>query len=117
MYQKITIIGNLGGDPEMKFAANGNPFTKFSVATNESYKDKDGNQVKNTTWWRVVVWGNQAESCNTYLHKGSKVLCEGQMVQDKETGSPRMWQSGSGEWKSSYEMKPMRVVFLDSKNK
>ena len=74
MYSKIIIIGNLGRDPEMRFSPSGDPVTTFSVATSRRYGDKD-----ETTWFRVSVWGKQAESCNTYLSKGSKVLVEGRL--------------------------------------
>ena len=74
MYQKIIIVGNLGRDPEMRFTPEGNPVTSFSVAASRRYKDKD-----ETTWFRVTVWGKQAETANQYLQKGSKVLVEGRL--------------------------------------
>jgi hypothetical protein len=72
MYQKLIIVGNLGKDPEMRYAPNGDAVTNLNVATNRKYTDKGGQVVKETTWFRVSVWGKQAEACNTYLKK--KVL-------------------------------------------
>jgi single-strand DNA-binding protein len=62
MFQRLIIIGNLGRDPELRFTQDGNPVTTLSVATSRKYKDKD-----ETTWFRVIVYGKQAESCNQYL--------------------------------------------------
>ena len=72
MYQKLVIVGNLGTDPEMRYTAAGQAVTNFSVATNRRYTSSDGNQVDETTWFRVSVWGKQAETTNQYLKKGNK---------------------------------------------
>ena len=72
MYQTIILIGNLGKDPEMRFTPSGQPVTTLSVATNRRYNGQNGQPVKETTWFRVTVWGKQAESCNEFLHKGSR---------------------------------------------
>ena len=114
MYQLIVIAGNLGRDPEMRFTPSGQAVTNLNVATNNQYTSKSGENVKETTWWRVSVWGKQAESCNEYLRKGSKVLVEGRMTQDTATGGPRVYES-NGTWRSSYEITAQIVRFLSSR--
>ncbi len=109
MYQRIIIIGNLGRDPEQRFTPDGTPVTSFSVATSRRYGEKD-----ETTWFRVTVWGKQAESCNQYLHKGSKVLVEGRLRPD-ESGNPTVFQRKDGSWGSSYEVTADAVKFLSGK--
>ena len=116
MYHTLIIVGNLGRDPEMRYTPSGQAVTSFSVATTSQYKSKDGEQVKETIWWRVSVWGNQAEACNQYLKKGSKVLVEGRVTPDKETGSPRVYQTKDGKSASSYEVTASTVRFLSSRN-
>jgi len=71
MYQKIIIVGNLGRDPEMRYTPSGQAVTNFSVATNRQYTGSDGQLVKETIWFRVSVWGKQAETSNQYLRRGS----------------------------------------------
>ena len=96
MYQKVTIIGNLGRDPEMRYTPSGQAVTSFNVATNRTYTGSDGQKVKETTWFRVSAWGKQAEICNNYLHKGSKVFIEGRLVSDPATGGPRIFNRQDG---------------------
>jgi len=112
MYQKLTIVGNLGRDPEMRYTPSGQAVTNFSVATSRRWTSGDGQQHEETIWFRVSVWGKQAESCNQYLSKGRQVLCEGRLTVDRETGEPRVWQDQSGKWRSSYEMTAFEVKFL-----
>ena len=88
MYQSTTIIGHLGRDPEMRYMPNGDPVTSFSVATSRQWNDRNGQKVKETTWFRVSVFGKQAETVNQYLHKGSLVLVEGRLRVDPKTGGP-----------------------------
>jgi single-strand DNA-binding protein len=116
MYLKNIAIGNLGADPTMKYLDSGTPLTKFSMATNRTWKDKSGQRQKETVWLRVSVFGGQAEACNKYLKQGSKVLVEGRLVPDKETGGPRLWQSSDGTLKASYEINAQTVTFLDSRS-
>ena len=110
MYQNITIIGNLGRDPEMRFSPSGDPVTTFSVAVSRKLKD-----AEETTWFRVSVWDKQAEACNQYLRKGSKVFVTGRLVPDKATGGPRVYQRDDGTWGASFEIMASEVKFLDSK--
>ena len=83
MYQKIVLVGNLGNDPEMRYMPDGKPVTSFSLATNRRWSDRQsGDQREETVWWRVSVFGNQAEACNQYLSKGRMALVEGRVRPD-----------------------------------
>jgi len=115
VYQKITIIGNLGRDPEMRYLPSGQAVTNISVASNHTYTDSNGQKVKETTWFRVSVWGAQAESVNQYLQQGSRVLVEGRLRPDPETGNPRIWTRNDGTPGSNFEITAQRVVFLSSR--
>ena len=115
MYQKITIIGNLGRDPEMRYLPSGQAVTNISVASNHTFTDSNGQKVKETTWFRVSVWGAQAESVNQYLQQGSRVLVEGRLRPDPETGNPRIWTRNDGTPGSNFEITAQRVVFLSSR--
>lgn len=115
MYQKIVIVGNLGNDPEMRYTPSGQAVTNFSVATNRKYTTSDGNQVDETTWFRVSVWGKQAETTNQYLKKGNKVLVEGRLNPDRETGGPRLWTRQDGTSAASFEITGEQVRFLTPK--
>lgn len=114
MYQTIILIGNLGKEPEMRFTPSGQPVTTLSVATNRRFSNNSGQPVKETTWFRVTVWGKQAETCNQFLHKGSKVLVEGRLTPDPETGGPRIWEN-NGKHGASYEVTASAVRFLSSR--
>lgn len=112
MYQHILIVGNLGRDPEMRYMPDGRPVTNLSIATNRSYTSASGEQCKETTWWRVSVFGKQAESCNQYLSKGRLVLIEGRMQSDNTTGGPRIWNAQDGSPRASFEIVANTVRFL-----
>lgn len=114
MYQKITIVGNLGRDPEMRFTPGGQAVTNFSVATNRSYNDSAGERVDETVWFRVAAWGRLAETCNQYLRKGRKVLVEGRLTADPETGGPKIWETQDGDPRASFEINAATVQFLSS---
>ena len=114
-FHTIIIVGNLGRDPEMRYAPNGNAVTSLSVASNRQYTDSSGQKVKETTWFRVSVWGKQAENVNTYLQKGSSVLIEGELRPDKETGNPRTFTRADGSTGASYEVNARTVRFLSTK--
>jgi single-strand DNA-binding protein len=115
-YQKIVIVGNLGRDPEMRYTPTGQGVTNFSVATNRQYTASSGEKVKETTWFRISAWGRQAETCNQYLKSGSRVLVEGSLTPDKETGNPRVFQRNDGSSGASYEINASRVVFLTGRD-
>lgn len=111
MFQKIIIAGNLGGDPELRYTPEGQAVTNFSVATNRRWTGADGQPAEEVTWFRVSVWGKQAEACNQYLSKGRQVLVEGQLSPDK-SGNPRIWTDNSNQARASYDLRAYRVQFL-----
>jgi single-strand DNA-binding protein len=115
MYQITIIAGFLGSDPTMRFTPNGQAVTSFSVATSRQYTKDGGEQVKETLWFRVSAWGKQAETCNTYLKRGSKVLVEGRLTADPVTGGPRVYTRQDGTTGSSFEVSANTVRFLSSK--
>ena len=96
MLNKILLIGNLGKDPEMSYTPSGSAITKFTVAVNRRFNDKQtGERKEETQWFNVVAWDRLAETCNQYLHKGSKVYLEGRMTSrkytDKENVERTVW--------------------------
>ena len=103
---KILVIGNLGGDPEMRYMPSGDPVTSFSVATSWRYRTRDGEQREETEWFRVNAWGRLAETTNQYLTKGSKVYVEGRL-------QSRTWQGQDGQTRFSNEIRASDVRFLD----
>ena len=99
----------------MRYLPSGDPVTNFSVAVNRTYTHNN-EQVKETVWFRIVAWGKQAESCNKYLKQGSKVLVEGRLNADKETGGPVVYTDKSNTPKSSFEVTAQTVRFLSSRS-
>src|SRR5437763_966033 len=77
----------------MRYTPSGQPVTSFSVATNRQYTANSGETVKENIWFRVTTWGKTAEFCNQYVKKGSKVLVEGRLTPDANTGGPRVWNA------------------------
>ncbi len=104
MYQQLTIIGNLGRDPEMKFTTNNNAVTEFSVAVNERRKRGD-DWVDETTWFRVSCWGRLAETTNQYLSKGRQVMVIG-------TVKVNPYIANDGSARASLEVTAREVKFL-----
>ncbi len=115
MFHTLILVGNVGKDPEMRYTPAGQAVTSFSVATNRTYKTGAGEEVKETIWFRVVTWGKQAEICNQYLKKGSKVLIEGRLTPDKATGGPKIWDKQDGTKGASFEVNAGTVRFLSSR--
>lgn len=112
MYAKLILAGYLGRDPEMRFTPAGQAVTNLNVATSRRWTDRDGNRQEETIWWRVAVWGKQAETCNQYLAKGRPVLIEGRVRPDPATGGPRIWTDRDGAARASYEVNALSVRFL-----
>lgn len=77
---KVQLIGNLGGKPEIKQTESGRKLATFNIATNESYRNAKGDKVTETQWHRVVAWGKLAEIAEKYLDKGKEVAVEGKIV-------------------------------------
>ena len=116
MYQKITIVGYLGSDPEMRYMPDGTAVTSFSVATNRGWTDKaTGQPVKETTWFRVSIWGRRGETANQYLNRGSRVLVEGRIKPDPNTGGPRVFTRQDGTVGASYEITADSFTFMSSR--
>lgn len=106
MFSKLIIVGNLGRDPEQRFTTKAEPVTSFSMAVSTT-KDE-------TAWYRVTVFGKQADSCYQYLKKGAKVLVEGRLIPDAN-GGPKVYQRKDGTWAASYEVVADNVRFLSGK--
>lgn len=117
MYQKIILIGNLGGEPEMRYMPDGTAVTNFSLATNRKWKDRvTGEDQEETCWWRVSAWGRMGEIANEYLQKGSRVFVEGQMKPDPASGGPRTYPRNDGTVGASYELRAFTVKFLSGRD-
>ena len=108
MLNKVMLIGRLGQDPEVRYTQQGTPIANFSVATDESYTDRDGARQERTEWHRIVVFERQAENCANYLGKGSLVYIEGKL-------QTRKWQDQQGQDRYTTEIRAQRVQFLDRK--
>nr|WP_299487410.1 single-stranded DNA-binding protein [uncultured Allomuricauda sp.] len=102
---RVQLIGNLGNDPETVTLENGNKLTKFSIATNESYKNAQGEKVTDTQWHNVVAWGKVAEIAENYLMKGKEVAVEGKLVS-------RSYESKEGEKRYITEIKCNELLLL-----
>ena len=111
MYHKVTIVGYLGRDPEMRYTGDGTPVTNFSVATSRKYSRSDGSQVDETVWFRVSAWRRLAEVCNQYLPKGRLVLVEGRLQTD-DRGNPRTFTRSDGTVGASFEVTAQEIKFL-----
>ena len=105
---KVILVGNLGQDPEVRFTAGGAAVTTLSLATSESWKDKESEQdQEKTEWHRVVLWNRLAENAGEYLKKGSKVYIEGQL-------QTRKWEQ-DGQTRYTTEVIGRDMQFLDSR--
>ena len=106
---KVILVGNLGQDPEVRFTAGGAAVTTLSLATSESWKDKEtGQDQEKTEWHRVVLWNRLAENAGEYLKKGSKVYIEGQL-------QTRKWEQ-DGQTRYTTEVIGRDMQFLDSRS-
>jgi single-strand DNA-binding protein len=111
MYQSLTLVGNLGSDPELRYVQSGEAVTNFSLAVNRVW-NKDGEKQSETTWFRISVWGKQAEATNQYLSKGRQVLVEGRLRPDPATGGPATFKRQDGSIGASFEVWANTVRFL-----
>ena len=107
---KAMIIGNLGRDPEMRYTPNGQAVTQFTVAVNRNYKGQSGEWQEETEWFRVVVWGQQAERAAEYLRKGNKVYIEGRL-------QTRQWEDQSGQKRYTTELVANQVTNLERRSR
>ena len=117
MYQKLIVVGNVGNDPEMRYLPNGTPVTSFSLATNRRWTDpQTGQPVEETTWFRVKIWNKQAETANQYITKGQKILIEGVLTPDRQTGGPAIFTRRDGTAGASYEVRAESFRFLSPRD-
>lgn len=108
MLNKVMLIGRLGQDPELKYSHEGTAVCKFSVATAESYTDREGQRQEKTEWHRITAFQKLAETCANYLHKGSLVYVEGSLTTNK-------WTDKEGQTRYMTEVRASRIQFLDRK--
>jgi single-strand DNA-binding protein len=94
---KVILVGRLGRDPETRYTSSGQAVSNFSLATDETYKDRSGERQKRTEWHKIVVWGKQAEIAQQYLKKGSLIYVEGRI-------QSRQWDDREGQKRTSYEI-------------
>ncbi len=105
----VFLVGRLGKDPEMRYTPSGAPVANFTVATSESWNDKEGQRQERTEWHRIVVWGKSAELCGQYLKKGREVCIEGR-IQTRE------WMDRDNNKRYTTEVVANKVTFLGSRN-
>ena len=110
MVNKATLVGRLGKDPEVRYTPEGAMVVNMTLATDESYKGKDGNKVSKTEWHRIVVFGKLAEICGNYLVKGKLIFLEGKI-------QTRTWEDKDGVKRSTTEIIVSDMKMLDSKGK
>lgn len=102
---KVTLIGNLGQDPEMRYTGGGTAVCNMRLATNESYKNAEGEFVEKVEWHSIVAWGKLAEICNEYLKKGSQAYFEGSL-------QTRSYEDKDGTTKYVTEIKAREMLML-----
>jgi single-strand DNA-binding protein len=105
---KVILIGRLGKDPEVKYTPSGAPVAKFSLATDEVFKDRSGEQQKRTEWHNIVAWNKLAEICGEYLTKGKQVYIEGSI-------RSRQWEDQAGNKRTAYDIVARDMRMLGSK--
>ena len=103
---KVMLIGNVGGDPEMRFTPNGNAVASFRLATNRFIPGGEGERKQETEWFSIVTWNKLAENCNQFLTKGQRVYVEGRL-------HTQMWEGQDGQKHSRVEVVATNVLFLD----
>ena len=102
------LIGRLGQDPEVRYTQSNTAVATLSLATNERYKDSNGEWQERTEWHRVVAWGRLAEICQQYLSKGSQIYVEGPI-------QTRQWEDREGQKRYTTEVKALTLTMLDSR--
>jgi single-strand DNA-binding protein len=134
MFQRVTLIGHVGRDPQMRYTPDGTPVTDFSVATKETisktkfdgserpcpqgWKESyNGRNWEITTWWRVTCWRGLAETVNQYVSKGQQIFVEGIVSGEASDGTlnPRVWSGNDGVARASFELTARDIKFLGSR--
>ena len=105
---KVILIGRLGRDPEVKYLPSGAPVAKFTLATDESFKDRTGEQQKHTEWHNIVAWNKLAEICGEYLTKGKQVYIEGSI-------RSHQYEDQAGNKRTAYEIVARNMQMLGSR--
>ena len=105
---KVILVGRLGRDPETRYTGGGQAVANFSLATDETYKDRNGERQKRTEWHRITAWGKLAEICQQYLKKGTMVYIEGR-IQSRE------WQDKEGQKRTSFDIVANTMKMLSSR--
>ena len=108
MLNKASLIGRLGGDPEIRYTQSGTAVANFTMATNERWKDQQGQPQESTEWHRIVAFGRLGEICGEYLAKGSLVYIEGRI-------QTRQWEDKDGNKRFTTEIVAREMKMLDSK--
>jgi single-strand DNA-binding protein len=104
-FNKVILVGNLGRDPELRYTPQGTPVCSFTMATNEKRKDKSGETQDFTTWFRVTLWGRQAETASQYLTKGRPVYIEGRIRLEE-------WTDRDGKTRYTLEVHATDMQFI-----
>lgn len=112
-FDKVTFVGKVGRDAEMKFMPNGDPITSFSVACDRSYKS-NGELMKRTIWYRVSVFGKFAEVCKN-IKKGEVVFVEGELQADWTSGTPKVYSKSDGTPAANFDVTAQTVRFVGGK--
>jgi len=130
MFHRVTLIGHVGQDPQMRYTPDGTPVTNISVATRTSISKEtnpqcpagwkesyNGRAWELTTWWRVTCWRKLAEIVNQYVTKGMQVFIEGEMRGEAQNGSqnPRVWTGNDGVAKASFELTARTIKMLGAR--
>ena len=110
MYQQITLIGNLGNDPELRYTPSGVPVASFNLAVKKSWSDSEGGKQEKTTWFRVTAWRKLAEIAGQHLVKGKQVLIVGEME------DARAFTDKEGNSRASLEVTAQTIKFLGTKD-
>jgi single-strand DNA-binding protein len=109
MYQQVTLIGNLGSDPEMRYTAAGDPFTTLRLAVNRRWTRDDGQTQERTNWFNVTLWRRQAEIANQYLSRGRRVLIIG------EVEGARAYTDREGNQRATIDIHGRELRLMDSR--
>jgi single-strand DNA-binding protein len=104
-FNRVVLVGNLTRDPQLRQIPSGTAVADMGLATNERYRNREGEMAESTCFVDIVAWGKQAESCNQYLAKGSPVLIEGRLQYDQ-------WQTAEGQKRSKLRVRADRIRFM-----
>lgn len=107
-FNKVILVGNLGRDPELRYTPQGTPVCSFTMATNERRRDKSGETQDMTTWFRVTLWGRQAETASQYLAKGRTVYIEGRIRTEE-------WTDRDGKTRTTLEVHATDMQFIGTR--